>query len=130
MHLIQHAKNIPTHGADDEDEEGGDHNDDHDDDDDDDDDDGRAGELVRGGGQSEKWSQGTTEQSQLHSDEARRGKRKNFLFRSKAQDLVITVTRYPGGRNDRQKRRGTVALVVSTIISADVISIISCGMVV
>ena len=103
----------------------------HDDnDDDDDDDDGRAGELVRGGGQSEKWSQGTTEQSQLHSDEARRGKRKNFLFRSKAQDLVITVTRYPGGRNDRQKRRGTVALVVSTIISADVISIISYGMVV
>ena len=35
VHLIQHAKNIPTHGADDEDEEGGDHNDDHDDDDDD-----------------------------------------------------------------------------------------------
>ena len=38
VHLIQHAKNIPTHGADDEDEEGGDHNDDHDDDDDDDND--------------------------------------------------------------------------------------------
>ena len=35
MHLIQHAKNIPTAGAHDEDEEGGDHNDDHDDDHDD-----------------------------------------------------------------------------------------------